>query len=317
METRLRTWIATLAVAVAAGGFVAAPGEADAKRLGGGKATGMQRQAPARPADTAPTTPAQPAQAPAAQPNPATAAAAPAAGTAAAAANAGKRSWLGPIAGLAAGIGLAALLSHFGLGGAFADFMMVLILAAVAVFVVRWMLRRFAGGAASMRPAGAGAAGGTAPFGRMADVGPVSGATSSSGASTVAPAAAASMPDGMDRESFERVAKMIFVRMQEAHDGGKLDELSRFTTPDLFASIQAELHERGGVAQKTDVVQLDAEVVDTARQAGQWVVSVRFKGLIREDREAGAERFSELWHFVRPLDGGRDWAIAGITPESA
>nr|HET7858121.1 Tim44 domain-containing protein [Caldimonas sp.] len=47
------------------------------------------------------------------------------------------------------------------------------------------------------------------------------------------------------------------------------------------------------------------------------VVSVRFHGLIREEAEAGATPFDEVWHLVRPGDGSREWAIAGIQPTVA
>ena len=84
-----------------------------AKRLGGGKSVGTQRQA----------TP--PANAPTATP-----AATPAAAGAAAASNRSK--WMGPIAGIAAGLGIAALASHLGFGEELASFMtMALIVMAV------------------------------------------------------------------------------------------------------------------------------------------------------------------------------------------
>lgn len=310
----MKSWMAALSLAVAGLGFVAVPMEADAKRLGGGKASGMQRQAPAKPADTSP---------PATQNTPAQSAATPAAGAAAAApaaAAAGKRSWMGPIAGLAAGLGIAALLSHFGLGEAFADFMMLALLAVAAIFLVRFLMRRFAGnGAASPRLAGAGA---PAPRDMMMRQStPASGASDASAVTPSAPAtttqpARASAPQDFDAAAFERIAKMIFVRLQAANDEGNVEDLRKFTTPELFASLRVDLQERGGVAQKTDVVQLDAKVVDTAQEPDQWVVSVRFSGLIREASESGAEPFEELWHLVRPVDGSRDWAIAGITPIS-
>ena len=88
----------------------------------------------------------------------------------------------------------------------------------------------------------------------------------------------------------------------------------KFTTPELFASVRLDMQERGGVAQKTDVVQLDAQLVDAVQERDQWVASVRFSGLIREEADQGAQPFSELWHLVRPLDESREWAIAGITP---
>jgi len=86
-----------------------------AKRLGGGGSSGMQRQATPPAKNTqqaAPAQPAAPAAAPAAQP---------------------KRSWLGPIAGLAAGLGLAALASHLGFGEGLANFMMIALLAVAVI----------------------------------------------------------------------------------------------------------------------------------------------------------------------------------------
>jgi predicted lipid-binding transport protein (Tim44 family) len=106
---------------------------------------------------------------------------------------------------------------------------------------------------------------------------------------------------------------MIFVRMQAANDAGNLDDLRKFTTPELFAALRVDLHDRAGKPQQTDVMQLDSEVIETAREDGQWVVSVRFHGLIREEADAAAQPFDETWHLVKPVSGDREWAIAGIT----
>jgi predicted lipid-binding transport protein (Tim44 family) len=110
---------------------------------------------------------------------------------------------------------------------------------------------------------------------------------------------------------------MIFIRLQAANDACNIEDLRKFTTPELFASLRLDLQERGGVAQQTDVMQLDANLVDTAREESQWVATVRFSGLIREEASQGAQPFDELWHLVRPLTGNADWAIAGITPQVA
>jgi hypothetical protein len=148
-----RWFVAALATVVAVG---MSPDFSEAKRLGSGKNSGMQRQAPAQ---AAPQTP--PSQAPA------TPAAAPTAGkpavpatAAAAAAAPAKRSWLGPIAGLAAGLGLAALFSSMGLGEELASFMMLLLLGVVAFFAIRFIMSRMRGGAAKPALAGAGAGAG-------------------------------------------------------------------------------------------------------------------------------------------------------------
>jgi predicted lipid-binding transport protein (Tim44 family) len=130
-------------------------------------------------------------------------------------------------------------------------------------------------------------------------------------------AAVAARPEGFDADGFTRIAKMIFIRLQAANDEANIEDLRKFTTPELFASLRLDLQERGQSAQQTDVMQLDAELVDTAQENGQWVASVRFSGLIREEVGQGAEPFNELWHLVKPLEGGREWAIAGITPLQA
>jgi predicted lipid-binding transport protein (Tim44 family) len=54
-------------------------------------------------------------------------------------------------------------------------------------------------------------------------------------------------------------------------------------------------------------------VLDVAEEPTRQIVSVRFHGLIREDIGAPAAPFDEIWHLVKPTDGSREWAIAGIT----
>lgn len=324
----LRHGLTAALVAVAGIGMVSMPIEAEAKRLGGGRPAGMQRQMPAKQPTATPDQAGKPAQ----QQN----AAAPQPGAAQqAAGQAGRRSWMGPIAGLAAGLGLAALASHLGFGEELANFMMMALLAVVAMVVIGWLMRRFsankAGAGHGTQLAGAGAPYGHAAGGHRADAGsttqplfrqadaPMPGSFGATGGAAPAASAASlsALPAGFDVDGFERVAKMIFIRMQAANDAGNVEDLRKFTTPELFASLRLDLQERGQTPQQTDVMQLHAEVVDTARDDGQLVVSVRFHGLIREDVQAGAEPFDELWHLVRPLDESRDWAIAGITPLTA
>ena len=305
-----------LSMTVAALTLSLAPGDADAKRLGGGKPAGMQR---ATPAQTAPhNTPAQ-------QAAPAAPAAAPAAATPP------KRNWMGPLAGLAAGLGIAALFSHLGMGAGLANFMMMALLAVVAVVAIRFIMGKLRNGntgnsgntgGPQLAGAGAGAgAGGAAAGGWQPQPAQVNlprtaldAAPAAVAATGAGPVAALVLPGGMAAADFERLAKMVFIRLQAANDSGNVDDLRKFTTPELFASLRLDMQERGSAPQQTDVVQIDAQVVDTARENGQDIVSVRFHGLIREVATAGAEPFNEMWHLVRAADGQGDWAIAGITP---
>lgn len=306
--------LSMLSLLVASAALVLGPMEVvEAKRLGGGRPAGMQRQMPAK------QTPQQQQQA-GQQSN----ANAPVNGAAAggAAAAAGKRSWMGPIAGLAAGLGIAALMSHLGMGEAFGNFLTMALLAVAAVFVIRWLMRRFGPApqqGRQMAYAGAGRTPDVQPMRRQVDT-PFAGgaaAATAGGSATAAPAAAVVLPEGMNVGDFERVAKMLFIRLQAANDAGHVDDLRKFTTPELFASLRLDLQDRAGSNQQTDVMQLDAELVDTAQEDGHWVASVRFHGLIREQMDQPAEAFDELWHFVKPIAGERDWAIAGISPVQA
>jgi predicted lipid-binding transport protein (Tim44 family) len=319
----MKRWIVALSVAVFSASML--PLVAEAKRIGGGGSSGMKRDMPAR--NTPTQTPATPA-APATPGAPAAAAAPAAAGAAAAA---GKRSWMGPIAGLAAGLGLAALFSAMGLGGEFANFVMIALLVLVAFFVVRLLLRRF-GPAAPMQPATAGATAGPSgmaysplPTAAQPAAQPLPASPAGGGlqiGSDLAPAAVAApaalapsrleVPADFDTAGFERIAKLIFLRMQAANDSGDLNDLRSFTTPEMFAAIKLELQERGAAANHTDVVAVDAQVIDFAREEANQIVSVRFHGEIREAPDAQAEAFDEIWHLVKPVDDSRSWAIAGI-----
>ena len=98
---------------------------AEAARMGGGRSLGAQRQSIAPPSSTTNVAPASPVAPSQALPSKV----APAAS--------GASRWMGPLAGLAAGIGLAALLSHFGLSEGFADILMLALLVFGGIFLIR------------------------------------------------------------------------------------------------------------------------------------------------------------------------------------
>jgi predicted lipid-binding transport protein (Tim44 family) len=98
-------------------------------------------------------------------------------------------------------------------------------------------------------------------------------------------------------------------RMQDRKDMAAIRD---FLTPALAAEIEADMRAAGDAPQKTDVVTLEAEVLDVATEAAGYVVSVRFSGLIRETPGAEPQPFSEIWHLEKPLDGRTGWQVAGI-----
>jgi predicted lipid-binding transport protein (Tim44 family) len=263
--------------------------DADARRLGGGKTMGKQREslsqqqaAPKAPAQQQPaasgtTTPAQ-------QPT-------------------GASRWLGPLAGLALGAGLAALFLNNGIAGMLAGVLLIGLLAAAVYYVARMVRGKTA--AAPMQYAGARAGGGSEP----PRIEPMLGGAAPH---SVAATTASRWPANFDAAEFLRHAKLNFVRLQATHDQKDLATLQDYVTPGLYREIEADVRESGGAAQATEVVTLNADILDVATEDGLYVVSVRFSGLIREVAGEEPQPFSEVWHLEKPVRGRSGWLVAGI-----
>ncbi|HSC96605.1 MAG TPA: Tim44-like domain-containing protein [Burkholderiales bacterium] len=260
--------------------------DADARRFGGGRNLGMQRSAPAQ-QQAAPKAPAQQQQQQAA---PATPAQQPA----------GASKWLGPLAGFTLGAGLAALFLNNGLAGLLAGLLLISLIIAGLALAARALMRGRIG-QEPLQYAGAGA--GTQP---------VPG-TLAGGAGTRSVASVTSRwPAGFNAAEFVRHARLNFVRLQEAHDRKDLSTMRDFLAPDVYREIEADIRAAGDSESRTEVLTLEAEVLEVVEERGSYIVSVRFSGMIREAADRGAEPFSEIWHLEKPLDGSSGWVVAGI-----
>jgi predicted lipid-binding transport protein (Tim44 family) len=327
----LRKTLALFAVVLTLGMTAMSFDAEAARRLGGGKSAGMQRQTTtAPPANTPAGSTATPSQA------------APAAGTAAAAgapaAAAAKRSWMGPIAGLAAGLGIAALMSHLGLGEAFGNMLMIALLVMAVLMVVGFIMRKRAAaqGGAMAGAGGVGNVGG--PFGqpqqaayRSNEEAPQRGgsligsrigggnrepwAPASAGV-TAAAGTTGTIPADFDAAGFARNAQDQFMALQSANDAGDLVRLRSYLTPEMFEAVKADIEQRGGASQETQVFGLNAQVLDVAEEDNQYVVSVRFQGSVRDEAGAIPEDLNEIWHLTKPKQGMGGWVIAGIQQAS-
>ena len=126
------------------------------------------------------------------------------------------------------------------------------------------------------------------------------------------PAAAGGLPADFDAAAFERSAKVNFIRLQAANDAGNLDDIRQFTTPEMFAELKMALAERGAATQKTDVLSVEAKVIDVEEDADRYMVSVRFAGVIRDDSGAPDESFNEIWHLSKSRQANSGWLLSGI-----
>jgi len=119
------------------------------------------------------------------------------------------------------------------------------------------------------------------------------------------------IPAGFDVEGFLKEARRNFLRLQEANDRGDLARLRQVTTEDMFNTLKGDVVAHSG-AQQTDVVTLNAALLELVTEGGLHWASVRFSGSIREEANALAEPFEEIWHVRKPVTGSSGWLLAGI-----
>lgn len=124
---------------------------------------------------------------------------------------------------------------------------------------------------------------------------------------------ASQQPADFVSESFLRNAKVTFIRLQTAYDQKNYDDIKTFTTPEVYAEIKMQLDEREEHVNKTEVIQLNAQLLDISKQTLSTIASVRFTGTIKENDDA-AIPLDEIWHFYQ-FTNTKDWVVGGIQQE--
>lgn len=319
-------WVMVMSLALMAGHADAA------KRFGGGKSFGQQssnvtqRQAnPAAPAQAGNNVMAKPAAS--------LATAAP------------RRPWGAMLGGLAAGLGLAWLASSLGLGEAMGQFMMFALLALVIMVAVGWFMRsrkntgttsaaspfafQGAGNVAqaptpqSYRPENVGNDASARPWERNSttfDSASMATAAAAAGGSMIGSGLGGSqtwgIPADFDSEGFLRSAKANFVSLQAAWDKSDINALRVMMTDSMLKEIQAQLTDRavhtGGPVNLTEVVMIEAHLLGIEDLGNDYMASVEFSGMIREEPSSGPSPFREVWNMIKPKNGHSGWLVAGV-----
>ncbi len=309
--------------------------EADAaRRLGGGGSFGRQ-SANVTQRQTAPAAPAAPGTAqnqasPSAQPgtapNPATA-------------TAPRRPWGAMLGGLAAGLGLAWLAHSLGLGAAFGQFLLIALVVMIAMAAIGWVTRSRrssnAGHGYAFQGAGAPADLAVPPrqyspdkVGNDASARPWERSGMAFEAGKYGPAGGTQIgsaltgpqtwgvPPGFDAEGFVAAAKRNFVTLQDAWDRADIPTLRSMMTDEMLGEIKSQLAEReahlSGTLNRTEVVMLEAQLLGIEDAGEDYLASVEFSGMIREEPSAGPSPFREVWNMTKPKTGASGWLVAGV-----
>jgi predicted lipid-binding transport protein (Tim44 family) len=268
----MRNILSILMISFLAFGLVA--NEASAKRFGGGRSFGVFRSNKSFSTPAAKTSSAM-----------------------------GQRSgasrWGGVLGGLLIGGLLASLFMHNGLAGGLLSWLLV---GAVILFAINFFRRRMQPGYQSMSSQ---ASGQNNIFGQN----PIDSFKRQFNETNSSSTSGNSNPVGFNADEFLREAKGKFIRLQAAYDQKNLADISEFTTPEVFAEIQLQFQDRGNDANQTEVVTLEADLLDVVEETNAMMASVKFTGLVKE--EGNPTSLDEIWHF-RKYQNSSSWIVSGV-----
>ena len=251
------------------------------KRMGGGKSVGQQ---------SSNVTKKQ--AAPPAQATPPMAAPAP------------RAPWGAMLGGLAAGLGLAWLASSLGMGEAFGNIMMALLIGAVILGAIGWFMRKRM----------------MASSPNLAYQGPQTNPVFDQparfqGGSMIGSALATTtwtIPAGFDVVGFESAAKQNFMLLQSAWDRADVATLSNMMTDGMLKEIQQQLTSRdAGQEYRTAVISLAVKLLGIEETDVNYIASVEFTGTIQDTVGVDPEAFEEVWNMTKSKSAG-GWVLAGI-----
>jgi predicted lipid-binding transport protein (Tim44 family) len=125
-------------------------------------------------------------------------------------------------------------------------------------------------------------------------------------------AAVPRFPADFAAESFLVGAKAAYRHLQQAWDEHDLAELRALVTDKVFAELQEQLR-AATERQTTEVLRLEAEILEVRDPGPEREVAVLFDALLRESPEKEAHPVREVWHFVRPRSSRQPtWFLDGI-----
>ncbi|MGE0482695.1 MAG: Tim44 domain-containing protein [Gammaproteobacteria bacterium] len=239
----------------------------------------------------------------------------------------------GGLMGMLGGLAIGGLLGALFFGGAFENLNLLdfLVFGAIA-----FMLFKLLGARAARtvpRPAGAGGYAGTAPntggasaggsgfdssewFRRAGATGGEAGPATSSASTALADAefdpAGPAIPADFDAAAFLAGARHAYRDLQQAWDRRDRDTLRALATPSMYRELEERLADLPD-DNRTDVLKVEAELLEVIDLDDVFEATVLFDSLLREERGERPQHVREVWHFTRPRDADRPtWFLDGI-----
>lgn len=254
-----------------------------------------------------------------------------------------KKPWGAMLGGLAAGLGLAWLANSLGLGEAFGNILMAILLGVAVLAIIGFIMRKRAASGATPRgahsgnlayvgasaqpqsvasapqynPARVGNDASARPWEQPTAASSIIGSDLGGAAAEPTSNKALHTPEGFDVSAFERAAHANFIALQAAWDRADIPTLRSMMTDEMLSEIRAQIDERqaqGLGPNHTEVISLQAQFLGIEDLGSEWMASVEFNGLIREEAGAAPEPMREIWNMTRVKNGASGWLVAGLQP---
>ncbi|CUS40901.1 MAG: preprotein translocase subunit Tim44 [Thalassobium sp.] len=120
------------------------------------------------------------------------------------------------------------------------------------------------------------------------------------------------LPENFDVRGFIDGSLEHYRSVQQAWNDGNLDLIREYVAADLYAALAAQRN-RLMVPPKTEVLDLEAEIVRAEESDGVRHISILFKGRCRDELEKSEDGIFDIWHLERDLSSDNSpWLVVGI-----
>lgn len=123
------------------------------------------------------------------------------------------------------------------------------------------------------------------------------------------------LPENFDADAFIGGALEHYRLVQQAWNDGNLDLIREYVSADLFNALAAQRN-RLMVPPKTEITDLNAEIVRADETAQKREISILFRGLCKDELEKSEDGIFDVWHLERDLSNeDAAWIVVGIEAE--
>jgi len=120
------------------------------------------------------------------------------------------------------------------------------------------------------------------------------------------------IPPGFDVEDFLKGAKAAYNRLQDSWNKRDLEDIRQFTSREVWEEIKRQAEEEPADS-KTEIVLVNAKLLEVNSEGDETIASVYFDVLMRESaEEQRPKQVREVWHFSKKEAPGSFWKLEGI-----